>query len=515
MNRPQQKLHHWLEAAAEHAPRREAVTDPGRGSITYGELNRLADYLCGVLRAAGVARGDRVGIYAPKSIGTVIAIYGVLKAEGAYVPVAYDAPAARNAYIFTDCAVRAIVIERSLVDGLRERFVQSALPVLDELHALRIWGIDLVLVGGIHSTDNDQKPPEDLAYILYTSGSTGQPKGVMLTHANALSFVEWCAATFDVDEDDRFSSHAPFHFDLSVLDLYLPLNLAATLILISEDVGKQPLKLAECIADHRISVWYSTPSILRLLIESGRMQSHRYDSLKIVLFAGEVFPVKHLRALMVVWPRATYFNLYGPTETNVCTWYRIPETIPEDRTEPFPIGTVCSGDQARVVDTAGNDVAPGEEGELLISGPSVMAGYWNLPERNAKAFVESADGRRWYGTGDIVREDPPGTYVYIGRRDRMVKRRGYRVELGEIESTLYRHASVTEAAAVALAGEDGVLIKAFVTWCGKEKPSTIAMKQFCMDHLPPYMVPDRFSFLPSLPKTSTNKIDYQGLKELN
>jgi acyl-coenzyme A synthetase/AMP-(fatty) acid ligase len=338
----------------------------------------------------------------------------------------------------------------------------------------------------------------------------------MHTHASALSFVDWCSDTFAPTSADRFSSHAPFHFDLSILDLYVPLKYGAALVLIGEEAGKQPQRLAALIAERRLTVWYSTPSILRLLLEFGRMERYDYSALRLVLFAGEVFPVKHLRALQALWPHPRYFNLYGPTETNVCTYYKVPGRIPEDRTEPLPIGRTCENDRDRVVDAEERELPPGSEGELYVAGGSVMQGYWHLPERNDRAFFRDGEGTRWYRTGDLVREAGDGNYLFLGRKDRMVKRRGYRVELGEIEAALYRHPAVREAAVVALSDEEsGVLIKAYLdTPAEGEPPSLIELKRFCAENLPLYMIPDRFSFQASLPKTSTDKIDYQTLKEL-
>jgi acyl-CoA synthetase (AMP-forming)/AMP-acid ligase II len=160
-------------------------------------------------------------------------------------------------------------------------------------------------------------------------------------------------------------------------------------------------------------------------------------------------------------------------------------------------------------------VQPGTEGELCASGPGVMLGYWNLPEKTANAFVIDSSGNKWYKTGDIVFEEPDGNYIYVARRDRMVKKRGYRIELGEIEAGLYRHPAIKEAAVVALQDDDGVKIRAFVSHHKDNRPSIIELKQFCSQNLPAYMVPDLFSFLDFLPKTSTDKIDYQKLKEFS
>jgi acyl-coenzyme A synthetase/AMP-(fatty) acid ligase len=262
-------------------------------------------------------------------------------------------------------------------------------------------------------------------------------------------------------------------------------------------------------------VWYSAPSILSLLAEYGDLEARDLSALRLVLFAGEVFPVKHLRALHALLPRPRYFNLYGPTETNVCTFYEIPRKIPEERSEPFPIGRACSHLLTRVVDSELRSVSAGQEGELCVGGAGVMRGYWNLAELSARAFLVDDEGVRWYRTGDIVVEGPDGNYVFLGRRDRMVKRRGYRVELGEIEAALYRHPAVREVGVVAVSNQEiGVRVKAFLACHDGRHPSVIEMKRFCADHLPGYMIPDFFSFHGVLPKTSTDKLDYQRLKEM-
>src|SRR5262249_30546010 len=201
-------------------------------------------------------------------------------------------------------------------------------------------------------------------------------------------------------------------------------------------------------------------------------------------FAGEVFPTRYLRELRAAIPHPRYYNLYGPTETNVCTFHEIPGSIPEDRTEPYPIGKVCSHLAARVVDASGRDAPAGEEGELCITGPVVTSGYWNLAELTARAFLAGDDGRAWYRTGDVVVTDAVGDYVFRGRHDRMVKKRGYRVELGEIETCLYRFPAVRQAAVIAIDGPDGVRIKALICTEDGKRLSQIALKTFCAQHLP-------------------------------
>ena len=498
-----------FEVSAEAFPGNCAVADPATGDrLTYRELGDRADRVCEALRKAGARAGDRIGLCLPKSIHSVTALLGVLKAGAAYVPVDAASPPKRNAFIFSDCQVRGVLATEDAANRLQE---EGAFEVRERL-------LDGALVLLVQPHSSDPVPSPDLAYVLYTSGSTGNPKGVMLTHANALSFVDWCAKEFQPTSQDRFSSHAPFHFDLSILDLYVPLSSGASIVLLNEALGKNPSLLAESIELHRITCWYSTPSILRLLVELGNLGTRDLSGLRLVNFAGEVFPAKHLRALKEVLPRPVYYNLYGPTETNVCTYYRIPDLIPADRSDPYPIGYCCGNDRARVVDAEGKDVTPGSEGELIIAGGTVMQGYWNLPERSEAAFIEKGSDR-WYRTGDIVSERPedPGCYEYVGRRDRMVKRRGYRVELGEIEAAFHRHEGMKETAAVALQDEEaGMLVRVFLVWddsVGK-RPSTIKLKQYSAKNLPAYMIPDRFVYLDELPQTSTDKIDYQRLAAL-
>ena len=508
---PKVRLEDLLTAGTKHSPGAIAALESDGPSISYYDLNEYAGRVERALVALNVKGGDRVGLCVPKRISALASLFGILKSGAAYVPADVSAPAARNAYIFNDCAVKALIVDAPRADALQRELGGSAWT----RHPFPADGAhqeDLLILAPREARAESGASARDLAYILYTSGSTGRPKGVMHSHATALAFVDWCSEEFKPLANDRFSSHAPFHFDLSILDIYVPIKHGASVVLIASEPGKHPGTLADIITERRITTWYSTPSILRMLVEYGRLAEHDCSALKLVIFAGEVFPIKHLRALMALWHRAGYYNLYGPTETNVCTYHKVPSVVP-DEVASLPIGRKCSGDDTLVVTESGKEAQRGEEGELLVAGRSVMLGYWNLPQRNADAFRE-IDGRLWYKTGDIVREDETGDYIYVGRRDRMVKRRGFRVELGEIEAALHRHAAIPEAAVVATTNNQGeVQIHAFITSSDEKPPSTIKLKQFCAQNLPIYMVPDRFTVLQELPKTSTDKIDYQRLKD--
>jgi amino acid adenylation domain-containing protein len=530
-------LSQLLEEAARRRPDHPAVEDEHGRRQSYAELSRGADRVATMLVRWGVDRGDRVGLCLPKSLEAVTTIHGVLRTGASYVPVDPTGPAARAAGILAASGVKVAIVAAELVPGLHAAWPGSGPPprliVVDRLPGTAaevskpfetapafltnandaVWSE--VIADDAPSPLLPPRAADDLAYILFTSGSTGQPKGVMLSHANAFTFIDWCQQALGPWEDgDRFTSHAPFHFDLSIFDLFAACQAAATVVLIGENLGKDPGPLGDFIAARRISVWYSAPSILALLAQHGRLDRPGYTPPRLVLFAGEVFPVAALARLKNLWPAATMWNLYGPTETNVCTAYPIPAIICPDRTDAFPIGPVCPPLRARVVDEDGREVAPGTLGELLIAGPGVMRGYFGRPELTAAAFLVDDDGARWYRTGDLVRDIGGGCFQFHGRRDRMVKKRGYRIELGEIESALYRHTGVDRAGVVARSGEVGVSIAAFIALKPDQKRSIIAMKRHCTDYLPHYMIPDTITFLDDLPATSTDKVDYQRLGSL-
>lgn len=528
---PHSTLHAAFDAAAERWPNRVAVEDADGRSLTYANLQRVAKTVAKQLRAHGVRAGDRVGVCLPKSITAVTALYGILYAEAGYVPVDPETPMTRNGFILHDGQVAAVIVTAHRSAALRDaisRYGPCPPRLVVEMSsrastegpgdtaALPFHGDHIAWHLEADPTSPPRRPTvDDLAYILYTSGSTGQPKGVVLTHRNADSFLTWCSATFEPRPEDRFASHAPLHFDLSVLDIHLPLRHGARVVLIDGVTARDPRRLAPFIAAKGLTVWYSAPSSLALLAQFGRLEEHDLTALRLLLFAGEVFPLQHLRRLTELLPSPRYFNLYGPTETNVCTFYEIPLPIPADRQQPFAIGrdcppleTVLMGKDQTLIEGVG-------QGELLVRGPAVTCGYWNLPEASEAAFWRPDDtAEPWYRTGDMVSRDAQGLYHFLGRRDRMVKRRGYRIELDEIEACLYRHDDVMEAAVVAHRRSDGVRIEALL--CPKDDAtlSALELRRFVLERLPAYMCPDRFQVRGRpLPRTSTDKIDYGALRE--
>jgi len=510
-------LQQLLSKSAKAYPDKPAVWARGK-SITYRELDERSNQLAHFLRERGIQKGDRVGLFFPKCVESVVSMLGVLKAGGVYVPLDPQAPADRCGYIIGNCGIRILITNS-------EKRAALAPETVDALECCLLTEGE----GNGNSNSKDQigwselsKYPAthapmvtlvgtDLAYILYTSGSTGRPKGVMLTHQNALTFVEWCAEEFHVRSDDRLSNHAPLHFDLSVFDVYNTLEAGATLYMVTEDLALFPTSLANFIETQQITIWYSVPSALMLLLLHGRLTGQKLKSLRIILFAGEVFPMKYLRQLAEVSTASDLYNLYGPTETNVCTYYR----VERDRLaslEKLPIGIACANTECFSVTPEGRLAAKGEAGELYVRGPSVTYGYWADPEKTKKMVVpnhfQENFEEKMYRTGDIVTVGDDGNYYFQGRRDSQIKSRGYRIELGEIESALLSHPDVREAAVLAIPDEVvGNRIKAVVVPHVAGSLTALGLQQYCAARVPTYMIPELIDLYDELPKTSTGKID--------
>lgn len=514
-------LHQLVQSSAQTRGDHPAVVDRSR-ILTYGQLDADSDRVARLLCERGVRPGDRVGLYLEKSAEAIVGIYGVLKAGGVYVPLDPQAPLARIAYVTANCGVRWLLTGIEKAGDWSELLKQA--PQIEALIVLNGEGADLqpgaegaVLLGRDAIGEQTDTAPEvarigfDLAYILYTSGSTGQPKGVMLSHRNALSFVEWAVDAYKVRPGDRLSQHAPLHFDLSIFDIFAAAKVGATLVLVPPEVSIFPIEIARFIERNHITVWYSVPSLLSRLSEKADLRPGSLPYLRTILFAGEVFPVKYLRRLMLQLPHVRFSNLYGPTETNVCTRYDV-ISAPDETSAPIPIGRAIADVEVFALTDHGRLATVGEVGELIVRGPTVMQGYWGDPERTSRGLIPDPFGRpeRVYRTGDLVQLEADGNFRLLGRRDAQIKSRGFRIELGEIEAALYRHPAVAECAALAI--PDEMITNRLVACVAlKGKADEAALVQWCAEIIPRYMVPERFQFHTVLPKTSTGKIDRQLL----
>ncbi|MFE4924874.1 amino acid adenylation domain-containing protein [Streptomyces sp. NPDC056661] len=488
-------LHSLLARAAQLAPDHPAVVD-GERMLSYRQLNSRSNQLAHRLVEMGVRPGARVAIKMEKSVETLVAVYGVLKSGAAYVPLPVHQPSQREAHILATAGIEIMVTagEASRPPGVRQ--------------------VDLMDLGRSETMQSVaptvQVVSDDHAYVLFTSGSSGRPKGVALSHRNALSFVAWGVAEFGISQADRIANHAPLHFDLSVFDLFAAARAAATVVLVPRSAQTFPRELGAFIEQHHISVWYSVPSALQLMVRRGGVVEGELASLRLILFAGEVFPIHQLRALMELAPQAEYANLYGPTETNVCTFYRVPNPLP-DSCSALPIGIPIDEVEVTAHSDDGTPVPDGVQGELWVRGPTVMQCYLADPELTRAAIQPiPPNGYPAYRTGDLGHRDADGVWWFSGRRDAQIKSRGYRIELGEIEAALYSHPAVTECAAVAVPHEQfGNRIVAYVAVrSGCTRADLVAHSRA---FLPSYMVPWSLEVRESLPRTSTGKIDYQRL----
>lgn len=513
-----------LEAATARAGDRIAVTFEDR-AISYRELDGLANRIAHTLLAAGTRHGDRVGVFLDKSIESVACLFGIMKCGAVCVPLDPTGPAERIAYIIADCAIRRLVTSVGKKRKLAEILALS--PPLGTIVTVGSGALDIdagdaaVVPWDTVLAQSETALPQtaidtDLAYILYTSGSTGKPKGVMITHRNVLCFVDWASEYFGLTQDDRVSCHAPFHFDITLFDVYATMRRGGTVCLVPQEISFLGVDLVRFIVDNRITVWQSVPSVLTIIAKQITGPGIDLGSLRTIFFSGEVFLPEALRDLMAKIPSARYVNIYGSTEMNDVTCFPV-DTPPLGPV--LPIGKSCSHMNVFALDDDGAPVTkPGAVGELHARGGTLAAGYWGDPEMTAARFIQNPLHDRFldlvYRSGDLVELDADGNYLYVGRRDAQVKIRGFRINLNEVEEALSRHPAVEQIAVVDLEDESRQrFLKAFVVPAAGAALAYGDLKRHCLDKLPKYMVPEQLELCASLPKTSTGKIDRRQLRQ--
>ena len=523
-------LHHVLSETAAKYPDKDAIAFKD-DKMTYAELEKESNQLAYSLAEEGIGRGERVGIYMNRSIASIVGVFGILKAGATYVPIDPLCPHNRLKYIVEKCGIRFVLTSREKLTNIAQVFPSSSplrgILVMNGLDADMPSLGSSVLIDWreVRKAAEDRGPrtngvDTDLAYILFTSGSTGNPKGVMLSHLNSLTFVNSAHDFFQPTEDDRFSHVCPLHFDMSVFDLYVAFKAGATVVIIPETTAIFPVKLAEAIAKNKISIWNSVPSALSLLAAYNNLESHDLTSLRMIFFAGELFPLKYLRRLREAIPGARFCNLYGQTEANSSTYYWV-EQLPEDARTSLPMGRPLPNFDVFALDEAGRQVTePGQEGELYVRASTVAMGYWGEAEKTEKAFVKNPlrpdMDEKVYKTGDLVHLDSDGNYVFLGRKDHMIKSRGYRIEIGEIETVLCDHPEIRNAVVIPVPDElIGNRISVIVVPLSPGGISREEILQHCARQLPKYMMPEIIEFRDSLPVTSSGKIDRKKLSSVS
>lgn len=491
-------------------PNQLALIGPQGDVLTYAALERRSRVWAARLQAAGCRPSARIGVWLPKSVDAVVALLAVLRAGCIYVPLDPWAPAARIEALAADCSLSAL------------------LAGAENLAAARQWASPPVYCWDVAATADPEvvvgpwRPPagtsDEVAYILYTSGSTGVPKGVMLSHAHALNFIDWAGEQVGLGPGDRVASHAPFHFDLSIFDLWASLSRGATVCLLDPVTARFPRAVADWIDERRITVWYSVPSALVQMVPL-LPQAVAGSTLRAVLFAGEVFPAPALRTWRTALPQAAFHNWFGPTETNVCTHYALPPVAGADRIpDPLPIGRACPNFELAACDEAGVPVPVGEAGFLWARGPGILTGYWGDSARTAQVTCERQGPggvrQRWYNTGDVVRQDVSGDFYFLGRRDHLIKCRGYRISLPEIEHALEALTQVKRAVVIPTPdAERATGLHAFVMPAHPAAPPrTSELLALLGQQLPAYMLPDAIDICECFPETSSGKVDRQQLQ---
>lgn len=517
-------LQQLLENSAKQYPGKEAVVYKNT-AITYQELDIASNQLAWTLRNAGIEKGDRVGICLKRSSEEIVALYGTLKAGAVYVPIDPSSPTQRITFFIEDCGIKALVTTKKIVVKLHQEFldrvaasIQCVIVVDDNLTENKGEFFQIKTKTWQQVLQSSTKPllcndliDCDLAHIMYTSGSTGNPKGVMMTHRSILNFASCFYNCLAVQSRDRLSHQLPIYFAASVVDIFTSIQAGATIVIVPPELAVFPIDLANFIEAQQITIWFSVPSLLTQLVLRGNLQQHQFQHLRQILFAGEVFPIQYLRQLMQLIPQVEYCNIYGSAETGARTYYRF-RTLPSEL-DAVPIGQACANTELFIVNDQHQISARGEVGELYARGSSVMNGYWGMPEKTKEVLVPymvypQLGEETVFRTGDLVKQEADGNYIYVGRRDHLIKSRGYRIELEEIEKAIQRHPEVEEVAVIAIPDEEiGNRLKAVAVPKPGSKLQQTTLQSFCAQTVPNYMIPESIEFRSQLPKTATGKID--------
>lgn len=509
-----------VECAAAQFPEKDAFRCLDE-SISYEELDQKANRLANFLIKSGVNRGDRIGIYMGRCLESTIAVYGVLKAGAAYIPLDPFVPVSHTLFMIDDCEMKHLITTEKQNRKIPQ-LAEEAKSLKSVIGTSLVIDIETIAWDDIYSITSDIEKPvrileDDLAFILYTSGSTGTPKGVMHTHHSGLALARLAADLYDFGPDDRIGNFAPLYFDPSTFGYFsAPLSFSTTIIF-PDAYLKFPKSLCEIASKEKITIWYSVPLVLIQALLHGSIEKYDFSSLRWVLFIGEVFILKHLKALMEQWKHAKFSNLYGPVEVIACTYYNM--SAPPKGDSPIPIGQVWGNTECKILDENDKEVKKGEIGQLIVRTATLMKGYWNNKALTAKSLYKEkiADGleRVYYKTGDLAQEDKDGLYLFHGRNDRQVKIRGYRLELDAIELALVKHNEVEEVAVVAIDRDTGVKeLAAVINLIQGSQLTSVNLENFCKSVLPPYSVPETIKILDSFPRTSSGKISRTEITRL-
>ncbi len=508
-------LHELVERKAQKTPDRHAFRFLD-DSLSFAGLAEKSEQLACTLYAHGVVKGDRVGVFMHKSLEMPIAVYGIMRAGAAFVPIDPAASPQRLSEILVRYGIKHLVTQNN-----KRSVIEAALTTGAKL--LSVIGLQEPGPANLRCRDWDSladapaREPvrivgQDIAYIISTSGSTGVPKGILHTHASGLAYARMATELYEVSAADRLANHSSLHFDMATFEFFGGPMTGATVVLIPEPYTRLPASLSELMEQERITIWYSVPFALIQLLHYGALKKRDLASLRLVMFGGEPYHPKHLNALMRLWPGVRFSNVFGPAETNQCTFHHLDHPLDEDA-ETVPIGTMCRDADGLILNDDDTPTRRGDVGELVVRSQALMRGYWDDPKRNAECFFHrdlcAGISEAYYRTGDLVRWNGD-VMVFLGRKDRQIKIRGFRIELDEIETILTKHSAVEMAAAYVC--DDGEAIGAEVTLHNAVDATEEQLASFCRDRLPAYALPQYVRIIEAFPLTATQKIDRNALR---
>jgi amino acid adenylation domain-containing protein len=495
--------------------------------MTYGELDTRSNKVARLLKDAGCRPGDRVAQLVPKCPMAIVGLLGIYKADAVYVPLDPSSPASRLQKILDSCENRWLLaggpVTRVLEEILRSERLRESLSIgwLEGEAPAGDLGVEFTsdtLARCSGAPVISQNRPADAAHILFTSGSSGTPKGVVISHASVGHLIQWATRHFAMDASDRMSGHPPLHFDMSFFDLFCAAATGAELHLVPPGLNALPNKLAGFTRASGITQWFSVPSVLSYMAKFDVVRFNDFPALRRVLWAGDVLPTPVLVHWMERLPHVSFTNLYGPTETTIVSSHYTVPACPKSPHEAIPIGAACDGEELIVLDESLRPLDPGETGELHIGGVGLSSGYWRDPVRTDAAFVDhpQRQGERLYKTGDLARIGEDGLVYFLGRRDSQIKSRGYRIELGEIEAALAAIRGMQECAVVALTQPsfEGARICCAYSPAPGHHIAPAPLRRALSRLLPSYMLPTHWLALDALPTNANGKIDRRRLREV-